>query len=103
MGPATAIPLPRCVDRGSLQEHPAIVRRRMASSPLHRPGRIEPALVAALALSALAAPLFTVWLAALAGAATAAVAVTIPHAAPRVKVARRRVPQPAGMRTPSPI
>jgi hypothetical protein len=74
----------------------------MASSPLHRPRRIDPALVAALALAALAAPLFTVWLAALAGAATA-VAVTIRHAAPRVKDARRRLPQPAAMRMPTPI
>ena len=74
----------------------------MASSPLHSPRRVEPALVAALALAALAAPLFTIWLAALAGAATA-VAVTIPHAAPGVKAPRRRVPQPAATRLPTPI
>jgi hypothetical protein len=98
MGPATAIPLPRRDDMGSLQAVPAILRRRMASLPLHRPGRLEPTLLAAFALAALTVPVSTVWLAALAGVATVA-AVRMPRPTPRPQAPRTRVPQPA----PTPI
>jgi hypothetical protein len=74
----------------------------MAAMPLQRPARLELTLLGALALAAFAAPLWSIWLGALAGAATIA-ASRMPNAAGNRKPHRTRGLQPAVTRASTPI